>query len=40
MAISILTSMFENNFPIKFAERLNEIIVNRENFVFIASEFK
>jgi dipeptidase E len=39
MAISILTSMFHNDFPIKFAERLNEIIVNRKNFVFIASEF-
>lgn len=39
MAISILTSMFHNDFSIKFAERLNEIIVNRKNFVFIASEF-
>lgn len=39
MAISILTSMFENDFPDKFAERLNEIIINRGKFVFIASEF-
>ena len=40
MAVSILTSMFHNDFPIKFAERLNEIIINRKNFVFIASEFR
>lgn len=39
MAVSILTSMFKNDFPVKFAERLNKIIAKRNNFAFIASEF-
>lgn len=40
MSTYILTSMFPNGFDEKIAERLAQIIVKREKFAFVASEFE
>lgn len=40
MSTYILTSMFPNGFDERIAERLAQIIVRREKFAFVASEFE
>ena len=40
MSTYILTSMFPNGFDENVAERLAQIIVRREKFAFVASEFE
>ncbi len=40
MSIYVLTSMFKQGFGEPLAKRLNEIIVKKNSFVFIASDFE
>jgi dipeptidase E len=40
LKINILTSMFPNGFTPKFAEQLQKLVIKREHFVFVASEFE
>ncbi|MFI3325235.1 MAG: Type 1 glutamine amidotransferase-like domain-containing protein [Clostridia bacterium] len=39
MSARILTSNFDKNFPIDFVNRINEIVIKRNNFAFVASDF-
>ena len=40
MSIRILTSMFTSDFPIEFSQQLQDVILYRSKFVFVASEFE